>query len=184
HAPSSTACSPINDDADADGVPDNLDDCPDIPNPAIIPGTFRQLDSDRDGLGDACDPAGSEDDDFDGIPDDLVSFAGSVACQKLPLGNLSVLQVSYRDIDGDHDLFPDPGETGLVQVRLENNGAALTGASFVFASTDPNVTCITFPRITAGSVPAGGSLHGGGRPPRQPGSSCTPTPGPAPPMLP
>ena len=177
HTPSSTACSPVDDDADADGVPDSVDDCPGIANPAIIPGTFRQLDSDRDGLGDACDPAGSEDDDFDGIPDDLVSFAGSVACQKLPLGNLSVLQVSYRDIDGDHDLFPDPGETGLVQVRLENNGAALTGASFVLSSTDPNVTCITFPRITVGSVPAGGSILVGSLTPLQAGSSFTFTTG-------
>jgi len=173
HTPSSTACSPVDDDADVDGVPDTVDDCPDIANPAIIPGTFRQLDSDRDGLGDACDPAGSLDDDFDGIPDDLVTFAGTVACQSAPLGNLSVLHVSYQDIDGDHDLFPDPGETGLVQVRIQNNGAALTGASFVLSSSDPNVDCITFPRITVGSVPAGGSVLIGSLTPLQAGSSFT-----------
>jgi len=154
-------------------VPDTVDDCPDIANPAIIPATFRQLDSDRDGLGDACDPAGSLDDDFDGIPDDLVTFAGTVACQSAPLGSLSVLHVSYQDIDGDHDPFPDPGETGLVQVRLQNNGAALTGASFVLSSSDPNVDCITFPRITVGSVPAGGSVLVGSLTPLQAGSSFT-----------
>ncbi len=37
-------------DADGDGVPLPLDDCPDLPDPA-------QIDQDRNGLGDACDPA-------------------------------------------------------------------------------------------------------------------------------
>src|SRR5207249_4775982 len=133
--------------------------------------TNRQLDSDRDGLGDACDPAGSLDDEFDCVPDDLVSFAGTVACQQLPLAKLSVLQVTYQDIDGDHDPFPDPGETGLVQVRLLNNGATLTGTSFILSSSDPNVDCITFPRVTVGSVPAGGSVLVGSLTPLQAGSS-------------
>jgi uncharacterized protein (TIGR03382 family) len=44
-------------DSDGDGVPDVLDNCPDVPNP-------DQKDTDHDGIGDAC----SNDMDGDGIP--------------------------------------------------------------------------------------------------------------------
>lgn len=56
-------------DGDADGVPDDCDNCPDLEN-------FDQKDNDRDGSGDACDPTpfgttdGSDDDAGDGEPDD------------------------------------------------------------------------------------------------------------------
>ena len=68
------------DDADGDGVPDNVDDCPNRPNPPIIAGTFRQLDTDQDGRGDICDPPETLDDDNNGIPDDAVSFSSVISC--------------------------------------------------------------------------------------------------------
>src|SRR6266568_920431 len=153
HSPSAV-CSTVNDDADVDGVPDNVDNCADIYNPPIIPGTFRQLDSDRDGLGDACDPSGSLDDDFNGVPDDLVTFTGVVSCRVFPLARLAVLDADYVDLDGDHDPFPDTGETGIVQVRVKNLGFSLTDAAFTLTSSDPNVGCIILPTVSAASVPA------------------------------
>src|SRR5690606_16853626 len=51
---------PCDDDDDADGVPDDVDNCVGLAN-------ADQADFDGDGLGDKCD----DDDDDDGIPDDV-----------------------------------------------------------------------------------------------------------------
>lgn len=55
-------------DTDGDGVSDSLDNCPSVPNPASVmldKTNPVQVDTDSDGLGDACDL----DDDGDGVPD-------------------------------------------------------------------------------------------------------------------
>ena len=51
-------------DTDQDGVPDEIDNCPDVANPS-------QLDNDKDGIGNECDP----DSNGDGINDDLISVS-------------------------------------------------------------------------------------------------------------
>src|SRR4029077_2515289 len=137
----SGACSTVDDDKDADGVQDSIDDCPTIFNAPIIAGTQRQRDTDRDGLGDACDPQGTNDDDNSGYPDDVVAFNGAISCRTLPLANFTILQAKYHDLGnvsaalGDNDAFPDTGETGRIQLSLQNRGPALTDATIVLTSS-------------------------------------------------
>lgn len=76
-------------DADNDGVPDDEDNCPDVPNP-------DQLDSDLDGVGDACDNC-----PMIANPDQIDSDGDSVgdACDVCP---------GYDDLaDVDTDAVPD-----------------------------------------------------------------------------
>jgi len=68
-------------DVDADGVPDETDTCPDVPNP-------EQTDTDADRVGDACD----DDDDDDGVTD---ADESSRACMD-PL-----VDDRHTDADGD-----------------------------------------------------------------------------------
>jgi len=51
-------------DTDGDGIPDEADDCPTVPDP-------EQIDSNHDGIGDACQGGGPPDTDGDGIPDSM-----------------------------------------------------------------------------------------------------------------
>jgi hypothetical protein len=44
------------DDRDGDGIPNAMDNCPDVFNPVRPIDNMRQADTDRDTLGDACDP--------------------------------------------------------------------------------------------------------------------------------
>jgi hypothetical protein len=181
------ACSTANDDADADGVADAADDCPTVSNPPIVAGRPAQPDRDRDGLGDACDPAGAFDDAGDAIPDDVVVFNGTIACRTRPLASFAILALAYQDLDGDHDPYPDTGETGRVTFTLRNLGPALTGVVFTMSSADPNVACITSPSVTVASFPAGATLTVGSLDPGQPGFTFTASnslqspPSPAPP---
>jgi hypothetical protein len=68
-------------DTDGDGIPDPADDCPTVPDAA-------QRDTDRDGVGDACQEGGPPDTDGDGVPD-ATDNCPSVA--------------NADQADGDHD---------------------------------------------------------------------------------
>ncbi|HET8947882.1 MAG TPA: thrombospondin type 3 repeat-containing protein, partial [Candidatus Polarisedimenticolia bacterium] len=162
-------CSAVNDDADADGVADAQDSCAVAANPAVVAGG-PQTDRDRDGIGDACDPAGAFDDAGDGLPDDLVTFQGMLACRTLPLASLAIAEAPvYLDLDGDHDAFPDTGERGRVTLKLKNNGDALQDAVITLTSSDSDVACITESQVRIASFPAGATLTVGSLDPGQPG---------------
>lgn len=152
-------CSSIDDDFDADGVQDGIDNCPTLPNPTTVPGSIIQADIDLDGLGDQCDPAGTLDDDRNGIPDDLASYNLVVACRSLPLARMVVRRYEIGDIDGDLDNFPDSGETARLYLNVQNTGKDdLTDVNFNLRSTDPQVACITVPTIAVPSFAAGETL--------------------------
>jgi len=155
----SGSCAAINDDLDVDTVPDALDDCPTVYNAPIIPGTLRQLDTDNDGVGDACDNAAMVDGDNNGIPDDVVSFGLQVNCSRLPLPNIVIEAVTVRDTNGDLDAFCDTGETCEMTVALVNNGPlALNDVILHLATSDPDIACVQIASVDIGSLPVGGRV--------------------------
>ncbi|HZN03023.1 MAG TPA: thrombospondin type 3 repeat-containing protein, partial [Candidatus Polarisedimenticolia bacterium] len=162
-------CSTRDDDLDADGVGDAFDDCPATANAAVFAGG-PQRDRDRDGLGDACDPPAAYDDTADGLPDDVVTFQGAIACHARPLASLTLVGIpAYVDFDGDHDQFPDTGERGRVSITVRNDGPALDDAVLTLVSTDPDVACITEAQVVVPSLPAGVTMTIGSLDPGQPG---------------
>ncbi|HYV84301.1 MAG TPA: thrombospondin type 3 repeat-containing protein [Patescibacteria group bacterium] len=169
----SGSCSTADDDKDADGVPDPIDNCPTIPNPPVAAGSYIQADADRDGLGDACDPVSTLDDNRDGIPDDVAVFNATLACSALPLAKLTFVNAVYQDLDGDHDPFPDTGETGRVMVTLRNDGPSLSGVVLTLSSIDPDVACITQGTLPVASIPSGATVTLGSLDPAQPGFTFT-----------
>jgi thrombospondin type 3 repeat protein/subtilase family protein len=155
----SGGCSIVRDDYDLDQVPDNLDNCPTVSNPAVIPNTNHQADADQDGLGDQCDPAGTLDDDRDGAPDDLARYNVAVACRSLPLARVIVRRIEAGDVDGDHDIFIDPGEKGRIYLTVTNLGTTdLHNVTFNLGGTDSDIACVTKPSISRALFSAGSTL--------------------------
>ena len=152
-------CQFKDDDADADGVTDAVDNCPVISNPAVIPGTDRQPDADNDGLGDACDSTLKIDGDNNGIPDDVASFGVLVNCGKLDLPSLVVESTAVNDLNGDGDAFCDTGEKCEMTMVVANNGTTpLHDVILYLATSDTDVQCVTKPSVLIGTIPAGGKV--------------------------
>lgn len=91
--------SPVFDD-DRDGVVNSHDNCPDRVNP-------DQTDSDSDGLGDVCD----DDDDNDGVSDDVENEIGS---------NPTTVDTDSDGIKDPHDAYPNDEKQTQIPVNLED----------------------------------------------------------------
>ncbi len=83
--------------------------------------------------------------------------------------SLSFQQVEYRDLDGDQDQFPDSGETGRLAFVVTNNGPALGAVSFILATTDPGVVCISSALVQVDHLNAGEAIVVGSLGPSGPG---------------
>jgi PKD repeat protein len=88
----------VENDSDGDGIPDEEDNCPEVPNP-------EQEDLDQDGVGNACDL----DDDGDGYPDADEELCGSdpLDNESLPFDNDQDGIADCIDTDDDNDNVPD-----------------------------------------------------------------------------
>jgi len=110
-------------DADNDGKPDSLDNCPNTANPG-------QEDADYDGVGDVCDACPGYDDkvdvDGDGTPDycqdsdnDLMSDGWERDHSMNPYGNDLVTDTDH---DGVVDALEDPDNDGYSTLREALSG--------------------------------------------------------------
>ncbi|WP_375756342.1 lamin tail domain-containing protein [Corallococcus exercitus] len=134
-------------DADADGIADATDNCPTIFNAVRPMDNGRQLDTDGDGMGDACDPfplqAGDsicamprgEDDDHDGVPTwrDNCPFLTNAdqkdtdgdgkgdACDGCPADATSCSAEDRSDLD--YDGVVTPGDNCLTVVNPDQKDA-------------------------------------------------------------
>lgn len=131
------------DDFDFDGVPDDLDNCPFSFNP-------DQIDSDFDGLGDACDTVIFEavifatDGQFLGVvndnPFDLDSIANSSGTYGSPFNSLSIWN-EFGTYGSDFGLLSPFNDFSTTPPQIFENGAFvahLTTNSSMIPRIDPN----------------------------------------------
>ncbi len=130
-------CGPIAGDADNDGIPDEVDNCPLDFNP-------NQADSDGDGVGDACEVCEDDDGDGFGFPGDSVCPAGSAEdCDDQASLIFPGASEVYDGVDNDCD--------GQIDQGLDTDGDGIPNFRDLCSGTpsesgvDPNGCAVCFP---------------------------------------
>ncbi|MBL37251.1 MAG: hypothetical protein CMP07_02460 [Xanthomonadales bacterium] len=102
-------------DADLDGVPDSQDNCPDVPN-------AEQTDTDRDGVGDACEPVNEP----PTANDDNATTDEDTA---------ETIDVASDDTDTDGNLDPSSANTACGTCSTPTNGSLVNNGDGTFDYT-------------------------------------------------
>jgi len=131
-------------DSDGDGVPDNRDNCRDVPN-------ADQKDTDGDGKGDACDPAEPADRDEDGVPD---------ADDNCP--DVANADQKDTDADGTGDACQAPVEPAADRCTEEGGDAGLMGDTIAQQLFDAGLSALPVVEDPEAGGPVSGAIIGGG----------------------
>ncbi len=119
-------------DSDQDGIPDTEDNCPNVANP-------DQMDTDENGIGDACEPG--NDDDEDGVPNDIDECPDTdpgvevdeVGCESIQVPGRDVVVLNDVNILDDLAL-EDPDNIQFVKnlINFTTTGERNSGNTFMF----------------------------------------------------
>lgn len=124
-------------DTDLDGVSDDIDNCPLVPN-GPLGGPNNQLDFDNDGLGDVCDP----DDDNDGFTDadELLLGSDPFNAASTP-EHFSIPLVCSDLLDNDLDGLIDAADPACANSQADSDGDGWTNGDEVTIGTDAFSAC-------------------------------------------
>lgn len=165
-----TAPAVLPEDSDGDGIPDGLDNCPQVPNPPANPGD-PQADNDGDGSGDACDSDSGApgDSDGDGVLDDVdncpLNNPGQEDFNQNGIGDVCEQNPAIGPgIDRDGDGIPDVTEITVTFTdpdEADTDGDGINDGTEIVNLSDPNAADPDDDNICDGTIPIAGDCDAG-----------------------